>query len=70
VVREILHRRGSRVAAGAALATLESAELSEPRTAYARARADLVLAERNLAYWRRGLGPHRAGAACTVSSAV
>lgn len=53
VVREILHRRGDRVARGVPLATLESVDLGEARAAYAQARTDLVLAERNVAYWRQ-----------------
>ena len=52
VVREISKTRGESVAAGAPLATIESAELGEARAAYDLAIADLAVAERNVESWR------------------
>jgi cobalt-zinc-cadmium efflux system membrane fusion protein len=52
VVREIARARGDSVAAGAALATIESADLGEARAAYDAAVADLAVAERNVEAWR------------------
>jgi cobalt-zinc-cadmium efflux system membrane fusion protein len=53
VVREIYKARGEIVAAGAALAVIESADLGEARAAYDAAVRDVTVAEANLEAWRR-----------------
>jgi cobalt-zinc-cadmium efflux system membrane fusion protein len=53
VVREIYKARGETVAAGGALAVIESAELGEARAAYDAAVREVTVAEVNLEVWRR-----------------
>ena len=53
VVREIFKARGETIAAGGALAVIDSADLGEARAGYDAAVTDAKVAEANLQAWRR-----------------